>query len=465
MKHTTIPHALARNVLLGAMLAGLATPGHTMDLLQAYQAAQKEDSTLRAAHALREAERERVPQARAQLLPNVSANLSNTKNQLTSESPNFLGQTQTTQTDYPSSSKTLTLRQPIYRSALGAQWRQAQAQVTSAEAIFAQEEQDLAARVGGAYFEALLALDQLTLIESQKQAYTTQLDAAKKAFAAGSGIRTDIDEAQARLDMNQAQALEAQQQVAYTRQSLQTLINQPVEQLSALDVAKFKPAAPAPALLADWVARAELHNPQLQSLKAQVDVAQEEVAKARAGHLPTLDAVAQWSDSKSESVTNTRSRYTNKTIGLQLSVPLFAGGYVNSQVRQTQANLLRAQEALEYGRRDLGLRVYKEFRGVTEGVLKVAALEQALRSAEQMLNSSRKSFEAGSRTLVDVMNAQQQRVLVLRDLAQARYVYLISHLRLLALAGAADEAAVAGVNQVLHSATAQASAAMPTRAP
>ncbi len=437
----------SKGVLLG-VLVSCSMAAHAMDFLQAYQAAQKEDATLLAARAMLESERERLPQARALMLPNISANLASSKNKLTSESPDFLGTMQTYHTDYPSSNKTVTLRQPIYRPLLTAQFRQAKALINDAESGLALEEQNLAVRVSSAYFDALLSSDQLSMIQAQKRTYTTQLDAATKAFAAGSGVRTDIDEAKAKLDMNFADELEAKQNVAYTFQNLQTLINQPFDNLAGLDLAKFKPTTPDPESLAEWKARAELTSPQIQSLKARVEAAREEIAKAKSGHYPTLDAIAQWSDSNSESVTNIQSRYINSTIGLQLNIPLYSGGYINSQIRQAQAELIRAEENLEFGRRDLGLRVFKEFRGVTENIPKVAALEQALRSADQMILSSRKSFEAGSRTILDVMNAEQQRMVVLRDLAQARYMYILSKLRLLALVGSADTEAVIAVNSV-----------------
>ena len=123
---------------------------------------------------------------------------------------------------------------------------------------------------------------------------------------------------------------------------------------------------------------------------------------------------------------------------------------MNSQVRQALAGQERAEQFLEAGRRDLAMRVHKEFRGVTENIPKIKALEQALRSADQLVLSSRKSFQAGSRTVLDILNSEQQRVLVLRDLAQARYMYLISNIRLLALVGGADVEAVVAANRVLQ---------------
>lgn len=435
---------------LGSLLLGLSTATWSMDLLQAYEAAQQQDATILASRAAAQAGRERLPQARSQLLPNVAASISSNKNKLTSTAPDFLGQEKTTDSNYPSSNKTLTVRQPLYRRYLAAQYRQAKAQIEDTEATLAQDEQNLAVRVSGAYFDAMLTHEQLALVMAQSKVYNTQLDASRKLFKAGSGTRTDIDEAQAKLDMNVALEIEARQNVAYTMQQLESLVNQPIDKLATLDVPKLELQEPQPNAWEHWLARAESTSPQLQSLKAQLEVARQEVDKASAGHYPTLDAVAQWSRSESENVLNVNSRYTNNSIGLQLSIPVFSGGYVNSSVRQALAAQERAEQLLEAGRRDLGLRVHKEHRGMTENIPKIRALEQALRSADQLVLSSQKSFQAGSRTVLDILNAEQQRMLVLRDLAQARYMYLISKIRLLALVGEADVEAVAAMNRLLQ---------------
>jgi len=447
-KKNGVIKAVTQWFIMGGALMALSSPVQAMDLLQVYQAAQREDATLKAARAYASAERERLPQAKAQMLPNISANLSMTNNQLESSTTNFLGNEQTVNLGYPSSNKTVSLRQAIYRPQLAAQYRQAQAQIDDAQAALTQEEQNLAVRVSSAYFEAMLTHDQLALVLSQQATYSTQLDAARKALAAGSGTRTDIDDAQARLDMNLALEIEARQNVTYTLQQLQTLINQPIDKLAKLNLASFELIVPQPNNVEHWMALIEQNNPQIQSLRARVEVARQEIAKTKSGHYPTLDAVAQWTQSESENVTNTNSRYTNNLIALQLNIPVFSGGYVNSSIRQAQAVLERAEQTLEASRRDLGQRVHKEFRGVTENIPKIKALEQALKSADQLVLSSRKSFQAGSRTLLDILNAEQQRVLVLRDLAQARYMYLISKVRLQALVGGADEV-VAEVNRNL----------------
>jgi TolC family type I secretion outer membrane protein len=431
---------------LALVCAYAATSASALDLLQAYEAALTQDATYHAARLAADAGRENLPQARAQLMPSVSAAFSRNRNLLDTISPNSLGQLADSRANYPSNSNSVTLRQPIYRRYQWAQYQQAQAQVDDVNAVLDFSTQNLAVNVAGAFFDALLAGEQLALIATQLENYRTQLDAARKIFEAGSGTRTDIDEVQSRLDMSVAQELEARQNVDYTRQQLQVFVNQPVDSLSAVDVSKLELLSPVPTSAEAWVERAEQASPELRVLRARVEQSRFEVEKARAGHYPTLDAVAQWSRNGSENNQSINTTYESRSVGLQLNVPIFAGGGVSSTVRQAVANEAKAAQQLEAGRRDLSVRVLKEFRGVTEGVLKVRAMEQAVRSSEQTLLSSQKSFQAGSRTRLDILNAQSNRMVALRDLAQARYMYLMATLRLKALAGEADIAAVAAIN-------------------
>ena len=406
-----------------------------MDLKQVYQAALEQDATIRASRAAADSGRERLPQARAGLLPQISASAGRNNNNLDTTAPNILGTPVTTNDKYLSDNKTVQLRQPIVNMQRWLQFQQAKSVVEEVEANLDRDLQNLVVRVAGAYFEALMADEQLDLVLAQKKTYTALVDAAKKGLAAGSGTRTDIDDAQSRLDMAAAQELEARQNQDLARRQLQLLVNQPVDQIAKLNVAALQLSAPMPANLDDWTRKAEQASPEIRAMQARLDAARREVSKAQAGHLPTLDAVAQWSNSGSENITRVNSRYENKTIGLQLNIPLYSGGYVNSTIRQAVAEQTRAEESLEALRRDLGVRVHKEYRGVSEGVLRVRALEQAARSAEQMMKSTQMSLTAGSRTQLDLLNAQQQFTLALRDLAQARLVYLLSGVRLASLVG------------------------------
>jgi len=417
-----------------------------LDLKQVYQAALEQDANIRASRAAADSGRERLPQARAGLLPQVSASAGRNNNNLDTTAPNILGNPTTTNDQYFSDNRTLQVRQPLINMQRWLQFQQAKSVVEEVEANLDRDLQNLVVHVAGAYFETLMADEQLDLVLAQKKTYTALVDAAQKGFAAGSGTRTDIDDAKARLDMATAQELEARQNQDLTRRQLELLVNQPVKQIARLNVSALKLLPPEPANLDEWTRKAEQASPEIKALQARLEAARREVGKAQAGHFPTLDAVAQWSNSGSENITRVNSRYENKTIGLQLNIPIYSGGYVNSTIRQAVAEQTRTEESLEALRRDLGVRVHKEYRGVSEGVMRVRALEQAARSAEQMMKSTQMSQKAGSRTQLDVLNAQQQYTLALRDLAQARLVYLLSKVRLSSLVGDDANASVEQVN-------------------
>lgn len=450
----TLLAAMIRRGLL-ACLAGCASVAWAagparLDLAEAWQAALEHDPTLRAAAAAADSGRELLPQAEAQLLPQVAFSYNRSANELSSTSPNLVGQRISSERSYMSSTALLSVRQPVIQPAQWAAVRQARAQGADAESQFANARQQLAARLAEAYFALLLAGDQIALVEAQRVAHSTQLDAARKALAAGSGTRTDIDEAQARLDMDVAQALEARQQAMLARRQLGQLVGVEFAEVAPLDLGRLAAQPPQVGELDDWLQLAEQNSAELRSLQARLEAATEEVAKARARHLPTLDAIAQYNRSDSETISRIDATSNTASIGVQLNVPIYSGGGVQSALRQAVAERTKAAENLAALRGDLGLRLHREYRGLSEGLLRTRALEQAVRSAEQMVSSSQRSFQAGVRTTLDVLNAQQQLATARRDLSQARYITLLSQVRLQALAGVFDEARLARLNDWLR---------------
>lgn len=429
-----------------------ANSAWALDFKTAYEAALQHDATILAERAAAQAAQERLPQALSQRRPSLSLSAGQNRNHLESQTANILGQRSVSERYYDSNNAALQLRQPVYRPAILAQIKQARAQVQDADAVLDVNENDLLERVAQAYFDALLGQVQLDLASAQKTAFAAQLQSAQKGFAAGVGMRTDVDEAQARMDLAHAQVLQAQQALDLARRRLALLLGVPVAQLvqlADLDTQRFAPSAPVPTSAEQWIALAEESSPQLQALRARLRAAQAEVDKAQAGHKPTLDVVATVSRSDSDSVTSINTVYKQKYVGVQLNVPLYSGGYVSSTVRQALAEVQRMQQTLEAAQRDLSNQVYEQFSAMTEGVLRIAALEQAVRSAQQALLSSQKSLQAGARTTVDVLNAEQQLTVAQRDLAQARYGYVLAHLKLQMLAGQERMANVDAVNRWL----------------
>ena len=447
----------SKNIAVTALSTLVLTAFHAnsawaLDFKTAYEAALQHDATILAERAAAQAAQERLPQALSQRRPSLSLSAGQNRNHLESQTANILGQRSVSERYYDSNNAALQLRQPLYRPAILAQIKQARAQVQDADAVLDVNENDLLERVAQAYFDALLGQVQLDLASAQKTAFAAQLQSAQKGFAAGVGMRTDVDEAKARMDLAYAQVLQAQQALDLARRRLALLLGVPVAQLvqlADLDTQRFAPSAPVPTSAEQWIALAEESSPQLQALRARLRAAQAEVDKAQAGHKPTLDVVATVSRSDSDSVTSINTVYKQKYVGVQLNVPLYSGGYVSSTVRQALAEVQRMQQTLEAAQRDLSNQVYEQFSAMTEGVLRIAALEQAVRSAQQALLSSQKSLQAGARTTVDVLNAEQQLTVAQRDLAQARYGYVLAHLKLQMLAGQERMANVDAVNRWL----------------
>jgi outer membrane protein, type I secretion system len=446
------PVERGRKRLFACLVAGLglasSPAANAIDLLQSYRLAVASEPAYQAARATAASSREVLPQAKSQLLPNVQ--LSGTKSQAdTTQTSPIVGQDVTRSFSYPSYNYALTLRQPLFRMQSWANYRQAEARVSVAEADLENALKDLGGRVAEAYFSALLAEDFLASVLIQKEANLAQLNSAKRALDLGWGTRTDVDEAQASYDFVLSQELEVSQNTVYSKRQLESLIDQPVSSLARLDPALMELAPPQPARLEDWLARAEENHPGIKSLLANLEVARQEVKKASAGHLPTVDLFAQKTIANSDSESTINQYFDTSRIGIQVTIPLYSGGFVNSTQRQASANVEQVQQRLDASRRELSLKVRKQFQSVGEGVEKIRALEIAKRSAEQAVISTRKGVTAGTRTTLDVLNALQKGATVERDLTRARYEYAIARIRLFSLAGSDDIEVISNINRWL----------------
>lgn len=433
--------------LLAGLLFGMAASNSVgaVDLLELYQQALASEPTFRAARAEADAARESLPQARSQLLPNLQGAGSNSRASTSQEQQGRPEQ----EFEYTTANYSLTLRQSLYRPQAWAAYQQAKVNMDGYQAKLDGEEQSLGGRVAGAYFDALMAEDSLAFIVAQKEAYSGQLSAARQGFKFGEGTRTEIDEAQARYDLTLAQELQAKQNSRFTRHQLETLVNIPVTSLARLDPARLDLGPLQPASLEEWMARTVERNPQMRQLNALLEAARQEVVKARAGHLPTVDVFMQYRKTDSDSETTINQKNTTTQLGLQVSIPLFSGGYTQSTVRQAQANVERLQEQGEAVRRALQLQVRKEFQSVVEGQENIRANEVAVHSAEQAVVSTRKGVQAGMRTSLDVLNALQQKATSARNLANARYQYAMARIRLMSLTGSLDLENIKIVNRWL----------------
>lgn len=343
----------------------------------------------------------------------------------------------------------LNVTQPLFRRDNFVQYQQSKLVVSQADRQLVLDKQNLMQRVTQAYFDVLLAQDSIALINAQKSAISRQLEQAKANFEVGTSTITDVNEAQARFDLTIAEEIAAINQLEIKKRALQAIIGKMPQSLATVRE-DLSPQLPQPNDMQAWVDLAEQNSLALAIQQHNFQIATREVERTRAGHLPTLDAIARYSDNRNNgSASGFASDLEDLTVGLQLAIPIYQGGAVSSRVREAAANLQKAQEDMEVVRRQAELDTRQAYLDVSSGVAQVKAYEQALVSNQSQLDSTTLGYEVGVRTSVDVLNAQQQFYTAKRDLLQARYNYLISFVRLKFASGLLTEADLVNINQHL----------------
>ena len=443
----------ARNRALGFALAWLvsASPvARGADLLSIFRDALANDATYSSAKLTLDAGREVVPQAFAGLLPTVNASANTVRNdvEVSSRVPSaaFVPGSRV----YNTNGFSINLTQPLFRWGNWQTYQQSQLLVIQSEAQFAQAGQDLAVRVAQAYFDVLNAQDTLAVAGSKKTAISEQLAQAKRNFEVGTSTIVDTNEAQSRYDLVIAEELAAQNDLAVKQTALVQIVGKPPGGLAPLRPDVPLPP-PSPAQIDQWVAAAESGNYLVKAQEAGAEVAKRAVEIQRAGHYPTLDLTAAVNrNSASGSATNNvGSDINSTTLGLQLAIPLYAGGAVNSRVRQALANQEKARSDLEIQKRAAAQNARQFFLGVTNGLAQVRAFEAAMISSKSSLDSNKLGYEVGVRINIDVLNAQQQLFTTQRDLSKARYDTIVNSFRLKAATGSLKEEDVSSVNALL----------------
>ena len=437
-----------KSLLFACAALGTAFPAAAADLLEIYRAAQQQDAVFAGAQAAQRAGREKLAQGRSLLMPSVNLTANSTFNDTAiqyrgvSPSPG--------ENRFNSHGYAVNLTQPLFRQQNWQAYSAAELQVAQTDAQFKNAGQELILRVTQAYFDVLIAQDNVRLALAQKSAIAEQLEQAKRNFEVGSATITDTYEAQARYDLVGAQEIAAQSNLEVKMNSLQQLINAKPGQLQQRGQ-QFKPEAPQPPDMEKWVEQAQQNNLQLAVVRAAAELAEKEVARNRGGHYPTLDLVANYSKNSANGGSLGVGSDSNATaVGVQFNMPLFQGGATHSKWREAAANRDRAREELENARRNVDLQTRQAYLGVVNGIAQVQALQQAVKSGESLLEASKLGQEVGVRTNLDVLNAQQQLYSTQRDLYQAEYNYLLSQLRLKAAAGTLAEDDLAKVNQALY---------------
>lgn len=428
---------LKKLALLAFALFNVPLSAQAMGLLELYRAAQNDDPIYAAAKAERQAADSLVTQSRGQLLPQLGISASKMKNDQTVRTDTPFGERQQ-EYEFEPRNASLNLSQALFRPQAWLAYSQSHAQVQQAEGIVRQARNDLILRLTQSYFEVLLAGDNVTLMAEQKRAIDELLKQAKRYFEAGVGTITDINEAQARYDSVSAQELAAQNNLEIRIRALEQLVGGVHRDLNRLG-SRLALEQPNPLEIDQWVEFTTANNPVIKAREAALRVAEKEVHKNMAAHLPTVDIVASRSLSQDPSYTTLNTRSDMNSIGLQVSIPLFSGGTTHGRVNQASSLREKARHELEAAKRSMTTTARQEYMNVMNGVAQVRALEQAVKSNEVALYSAQKGQEAGMRTSFDVLNAQQLLFTAKRDLAQGRYSYVLARLKLRSAAGLLDD--------------------------
>ncbi|KAF1011738.1 MAG: Outer membrane protein TolC [Pseudomonas fluorescens] len=396
-----------------------------LGLLDAYDLALRNDPTFQAAIKERDAGEENRALGRAGLLPTLSWNYNNSRNESDVTQSTAIGNVRTDR-DYRSYASTLTLQQPLFDYEAWARYRQGTAQALLADERFRSKSQELAVRVLRAYSQALLAHERIELSRAQHRALLERLQLNERLIKGGEGTRTDVLETRARLSLAQAEEIESLDNQDSALRELEAIVGQPlsVEELAPL-TAQFVVTPLSPERFETWRDLALANNPQLKSQHYALDVAGYEVERKRAGHLPKLSLYASSRQTSFDSESSYNQKYDTNSVGIQVSLPLFAGGSVSASTRQAASQLSQAQFELDAQTASTLIELRKQFNLNTSGAAKVRAYEMAVSSATALVAATQKSVAGGERVNLDVLDAEQQLFGARRDLADARHAYLL----------------------------------------
>ena len=440
-------HALPQRralVMALATAAALQTPGaNAIGLMQAYQAALANDPTYQSAIHENEAGQQNRLLGRSTLLPSVVANYQTSKAiaEITNKSQQG---NNTINPRYTSSAAVLQLKQPIINFDGLARYRQGVAQSNYSTALFGARQQELVIRLISAYSDAQFAEDQLALTTAQRDAFGEQMRVNDRMFAKGEGTKTDSLETQAKFDLANAQVIESADALNTARNTLAGIVGQEITVLDGLSP-DFRVRPMQPAGFEEWKTIALEQNAEIATLRYGLEAARQEINKQRAGHLPRLDFVASIEKDRSNTI-NTYNQDSNvRTYGVQLQIPIYSGGYVSAATTQAVAQYEKARSDLDAKVSQVTVELRKQYSLALSSVAHIDALVKSVNSTNLLVEATRQSIKGGVRINLDLLNAQQQLYTARRDLAQSRYNYLLSYLRLRNAAGTLSGADVQDV--------------------
>jgi outer membrane protein len=435
---------------IGAVLLVFAClPVYAEDLTEVFIVSRQSDPKYRAARYEFEAAAYAEPQARAALLPLVTAEYARTRtdqNILSSNNAVFASG----RSVYSTENQTLSLTQPIFKLSAWRGYQQAKIKVKQAAATFSAAEQDLILRVATAYLNVLAARDALGFAGAEREAIKRQLDLVQQRFSSGLVAIANLHDAKARYAVKDADVVAAQNDLDDKLQALRELSGKVFTRLKPLrDVIPLD--QPEPPSMDHWVESALAQNLLLEARRQAVEVAQQEIGRQQAGHYPVVDLVAtQNRKDTGGSLFGGGSNVETGDVMVRLSIPLYSGGLVSALSGEAIKRYEGAREDLERDARLTERQTRAAFQGVTGGIARVQALAQGVTSAESARELKVEGYKSGLETILQVLDAERDLYAAKRDSAKARYEFLLNRLRLKQAVGTLSEADLDAINRMMQ---------------
>ncbi|MSQ99752.1 MAG: type I secretion protein TolC [Xanthomonadales bacterium] len=430
-------------------------PAFAVNLDGVLDLALKNDPRLRAAAYRRDAVAENKTQAVANLLPHLGASATYDRG----NSKVTIADTEVSDSDVSNDSYSVWLRQSLYRQENYESLDIARSQISEADALYQVAYLDFLVRIAERYFLVLTLTDGVTFAEAEETAFQRQYEQAEQRFEVGLTAVTDVHEAKASYDTARARAIVSRNNLADAKEAMRELTGTYFEDYDNLQPV-LPLVEPSPADAEEWVKMALASSPSIRSVQASVEVAEADVRFQRAGHFPTLDLVARYNDYTNnkylvrddfqQPIGSTSLGVDDTTVELLLAVPIYSGGAVSSRTRQASYLFDARSQDLEDVQRATVRQARNSYRGVLSGIEEVGAYGQAVISAQSSVEATQAGFEVGTRTIVDVLIAEQHFYQAQRDNSLARHGYILSHLRLKLVAGLLTEDDLLVVNQLLQ---------------
>ena len=440
-------------LLVAVSLFLAAGTSHALDLLGAYEKALRHDPSMLAAGAAVVAGREKAVQGDALLLPQItlSTGYSHVDDRTKTDLPPQLSEVIKSESAGNVRQAKVELKQPVYDARAAADRKQLYQRTELSEIGYRNARQELMQRVSEAYLNVLLAQENARVVQAEKAAVGMQRERAQARFELGRGRITEVQETQARYDSVLTKEISAQSLLALRQAQFQELTGVPAVGLAGLRPG-LRPVAPQPDNLQVWQQKGMERNTRVQSKQSELAIAAAEINKHKLSARPTLDLVASYGyKGQNGGLSPVIAPDSNRqaVIGMQLTIPLFAGGALDSRERESIARKREAEHDLNAAQRDARLQVQDAYLAVNTGVARIGALEQSVLSAQTALEATTLGRDVGNRTELDVLDAQQRLFSAQVDLAQARNDYLLGRIRLASAAGELNEADLQALNAYL----------------